>query len=327
MELTFRLKDFDGPLDLLLTLVGKAQIDIRDIFVSEITDQYLTIVQQADDLNMDEASDFLVMAATLLEIKSRAMLPRPPEPEEGEDPETELIRRLEEYKQIRESVDRMKAFEEAAKNVFTKLPEEYPLPPPEIELRGLTLEGLMRALERILERKRGLDDDPESNHYAPRNIHRDQHNVQECMLDLMKKIRKKRRIDFEEALTEQPTREEVITYFLAILELIKLGRLHLIQEETYGRIELIAGSGDKAPEAPLEPETDLSAGSAGTRRKQPEAPPEPETDQSGESAGPRRRRGRENPQPAPKFRAEANPQPEAQAAETERNGEDEGEQK
>ena len=72
----FRLKDFDGPLDLLLTLVGKAQIDIRDIFVSEITDQYLEIVRNAPDLNMDEASDFLVIAATLLEIKSRAMLPR-----------------------------------------------------------------------------------------------------------------------------------------------------------------------------------------------------------------------------------------------------------
>ena len=97
----FKLKDFDGPLDLLLTLVGKAQIDIRDIFVSEITDQYLEIVRNAPDLNMDEASDFLVMAATLLEIKSRSMLPRIVENEEEEDPETELIRRLEEYKRFK----------------------------------------------------------------------------------------------------------------------------------------------------------------------------------------------------------------------------------
>ena len=72
----FKLKDFDGPLDLLLTLIGKAEIDIKDIFVSEITDQYLEIVRNATDLNMDEASDFLVMAATLLEIKSRSMLPK-----------------------------------------------------------------------------------------------------------------------------------------------------------------------------------------------------------------------------------------------------------
>ena len=138
----FKLKDFDGPLDLLLTLIGKAQIDIRDIFVSEITDQYLEIVRNAPDLDMDEASDFLLMAATLLEIKSRAMLPRPPKNEDETDPETELIRRLEEYKRFRETAESMKEFEEAAKRVFTKLPEEYPLPPQEIELTGLTLEGL-----------------------------------------------------------------------------------------------------------------------------------------------------------------------------------------
>ena len=138
----FKLKDFDGPLDLLLTLIGKAQIDIRDIFVSEITDQYLEIVRNAPDLNMDEASDFLVMAATLLEIKSRSMLPRIVENPEEEDPETELIRRLEEYKRFKETAGSMKEFEEAARHVFTKLPEEYPLPPQEIELTGLTLEGL-----------------------------------------------------------------------------------------------------------------------------------------------------------------------------------------
>ena len=106
INLEFKLKDFDGPLDLLLTLIGKAQIDIRDIFISEITDQYLEIVHKAKDLNMDEASDFLVMAATLLEIKSRSMLPKPPPPEEGEeDPEEALIRRLEEYKRFKETAE------------------------------------------------------------------------------------------------------------------------------------------------------------------------------------------------------------------------------
>ena len=83
--MNFQLKDFDGPLDLLLTLIGKAQIDIRDIFISNITDQYLEIVREAADLNMDEASDFLVMAATLVEIKSRALLPRKPETEEEQE--------------------------------------------------------------------------------------------------------------------------------------------------------------------------------------------------------------------------------------------------
>ena len=237
----FKLKEFDGPLDLLLTLVGKAKIDIRDIFVSEITDQYLEIVRNAPDLDMDEASDFLLMAATLLEIKSRALLPRPPRDEDGTDPETELIRRLEEYKRFRETAESMKEFEEAAKRVFTKLPEEYPLPPQEVELTGLTLEGLREAFLRIWQRRPQLDDDPESNHYAARNIHRDSHTVQECMLNLLTRIRKSRRMRFEEAFSDAPTREEVVTYFLAVLELLKLGQMHARQDNVYGRIELIAG--------------------------------------------------------------------------------------
>lgn len=237
----FKLKEFDGPLDLLLTLIGKAQIDIRDIFVSEITDQYLEIVRNAPDLDMDEASDFLLMAATLLEIKSRAMLPRPPKSDDEIDPETELIRRLEEYKRFRETAESMKDFEEAAKRVFTKLPEEYPLPPPEIELTGLTLQGLQEAFLRIWQRRPQLDDDPESNHYAPRNIHRDSHTVQECMLNLMYTIRKRKKIRFEDAFSDAPTREEVVTYFLAVLELLKLGRLRIRQDSVYGHIELTAG--------------------------------------------------------------------------------------
>ena len=221
----FKLKDYDGPLDLLLTLIGKAQIDIRDIFVSEITDQYLEIVRNAPDLDMDEASDFLLMAATLLEIKSRAMLPRPPKTEDETDPETELIRRLEEYKRFRETAESMKEFEDAAKRVFTKLPEEYPLPPQEVELTGLTLEGLQEAFLRIWQRRPQL------------------------VLNLMYRIRKKKRMRFEDAFSEAPTREEVVTYFLAVLELLKLGQMHVRQDSVYGGIELIAGKArqKKAP--------------------------------------------------------------------------------
>ena len=238
----FKLKDFDGPLDLLLTLVDKAKIDIRDIFVSDITSQYLNLVRSAPDLNMEEASDFLVMAATLLEIKSRAMLPKPPPVEEGEeDPETELIRRLEEYRQFRQTAENMKGFEEAAKRLFTKLPEEYPLPPQEVELTGLTLQGLTEAFLRIWARRPVTDDNPETNHYAARNIHRDVHTVQECMLNLLHRLKRDGHMRFEEAFSEAPTREEVVTFFLAMLELLKLGRMHLRQDETYGEIELLAG--------------------------------------------------------------------------------------
>ncbi|MBQ8072694.1 MAG: segregation/condensation protein A [Clostridia bacterium] len=265
MTMTFRLKDFDGPLDLLLTLIGKAQIDIREIFVSDITDQYLDVVRSAPDLNMDEASDFLVMAATLVEIKSRAMLPRPPAPEEGEeDPEAELIRRLEEYKRYKESVESLRDFEEAARHIFTKLPEEYPLPPQEVELTGLTLNGLTEALMRILARKPETAEDA-PNHYAPRDIHRDQHTVENCMLSLLKTIRRKKRMRFEEAFSQAPTREEVTTFFLALLELLKLGHMHAEQTGVYGEIYLLSG---RAPFVPFQEEP--PAGKRGPRKRKTE---------------------------------------------------------
>ena len=262
MTRTFRLRDFDGPLDLLLMLIGKAQIDIRDIFVYEITEQYLDIVRDAPDLNMDEASDFLVMAATLLEIKSRNMLPRQEETTEEEDPETELIRRLEEYKRFRETADSMKNFEEAAKHVFTKLPEEYPLPPPEVELTGLTMEGLTAAFQRIWARKPVTDEDPENNRYRARDIRRDVHTVQECMLNLMHRMKKKHRMRFEDAFDEAPTREEVVTVFLAVLELLRLGQMHVIQDSVYGSIELLYGKAK-----PVKPAPDLLSGYGNETKK------------------------------------------------------------
>ncbi len=266
MDRTYHLKDFDGPLDLLLTLVNKAQIDIRDIFVSQITDQYLDIVRSAPDLDMDEASAFLVIAATLIEIKSRAMLPRPPAVEEGEeDPETELIRRLEEYKRFKESVLSLRDFEEAARHAFTKLPEEYPLPPPEVELTNLTLEGLTAAFLRIWERRGREEEEEQVNHYAPRDIHRDEHTVQDCMLNLLKNLRKRKRMRFEEAFSDAPTREEVVTYFLALLELLKLGRMHTEQKGIYGEIYLISG---RAPEGETEEEPPDSFGRKKRKKKE-----------------------------------------------------------
>ena len=146
MAVSIHLKQFDGPLDLLLHLVGKAKIDLADIFVSEITEQYIEIVRGAPDFDMDEASEFIAMAALLVEIKSRRLLPKPPR-EEEEDPEQALIARLTAYKQFRESARNMAEFEKSALKLFGKLPEEYPLPPPTLELDGLTLEALWQALQ------------------------------------------------------------------------------------------------------------------------------------------------------------------------------------
>ena len=243
--MTFQFKDFDGPLELLLDLIHKAKIDIREIFLSDITEQYIEHVRNMQFLDMDEATEFLVMASTLLEIKSRAMLPKPPALEEGEeDPEEALIRRLEEYKRFRETATAMQGFERAASALFSKLPDEFPLPPQETVLVGLDLEGLQAALRRILERRPEPKDPNEVNHYAPRNIHRDSHTVQECMLTLLRGIRRKPRMRFEEAFSDAPTREEVVTLFLAMLELLRMGEMHVEQDRVCGEIYLLQGRGE-----------------------------------------------------------------------------------
>lgn len=234
MAYTVHLKEFEGPLDLLLHLISRAKVDIRDIFVSEITEQYLASMEDISSLDMDTASEFLAMAATLLEIKSRALLPKPPKVEEGEEtPEEALIRRLAEYAALKEGVDQMQSFEEAASRMFEKLPEEIPLPPPVFELPNLTLEGLMAAMQRVLAR---VAEQPERD-VAVREIQRDKLSVQACMFSISARLRGGP-CSFDALFSEEPTRDEVVTLFMAILELLKLGRLHIEQDGIFGEITL-----------------------------------------------------------------------------------------
>lgn len=230
------LKQFDGPLDLLLTLISNAKIDIHDIFVSEITEQYLETMKLVDELDMDSASEFLQMAATLLEIKSRAMLPKPPKPEDPDElsPEEALIRQLEEYRQFKEVSARMHALEEEARALMTKLPEEYPLPPPNIEITGLTLEKLIRAYRRVLER---AERNEVADMLANREIRRDSFTVAGCMARISRRVRHGG-CTFTELFTDTCTRQEIVTMFMALLELIKLNRLHVRQENAYDEIYL-----------------------------------------------------------------------------------------
>ena len=232
------LKQFDGPLDLLLTLISNAKIDIHDIFVSEITEQYLETMKLVDELDMDAASEFLQMAATLLEIKSRAMLPKPPKPEDPDEltPEEALIKQLEEYRQFKEVSARMHQLEEEARALLTKLPEEYPLPPPTIEITGLTLDKLIRAYRRVLER---AERNELADRLANREIRRDSFTVAGCMARISRHVRKGA-CRFSELFEEDYTREEVVTMFLALLELIKLSRLRVAQDAAYEDIFLSA---------------------------------------------------------------------------------------
>ena len=236
MSYIVSLKAFDGPLDLLLTLISNAKIDIQDIFVSQITEQYLETMSLVDELDMDSASEFLQMAATLLEIKSRAMLPKPPKPEDPDElsPEEALIRQLEEYRQFKEVSARMHQLEQEARALLTKLPEEYPLPPPNIEITGLTLDKLIRAYRRVLERAERAEAE---ERMASREIRRDTFTVAGCMARISRTVRRGK-CRFSELFGEDFTRQEVVTMFLALLELIKLNRLRVTQDAAFDDILL-----------------------------------------------------------------------------------------
>ena len=236
MPIHIRLKQFDGPLDLLLHLIGKAKIDLKDIFVSEITEQYIQVVQNAPDFNMDEASEFIVMAALLVEIKSRSILPKPPKGEE-EDPEQALIDRLIAYKQFKEGAQSMAEFEKTARQLFGKLPEEYPLPPPSMEIDGLTLGALWEALQRMVER---APKEPREVDFRLRDIRRDNYTVEGCM-EVIESRLQLGRLDFETLFSTQPGKEEIVTLFIALLELLKQGKAHVSQEATFDRIVLCPG--------------------------------------------------------------------------------------
>ena len=242
MPLTLHLGQFEGPLDMLLFLIGKAKIDIKDIFVSEVTDQYIQSVQNAPDLDMDDASAFINMAATLLEIKSRSLLPKPKVEEGEEDPEQALIRQLEEYQRFKEIAQNMQGFEKAAALMFEKLPEEYPLPPPTLELKNLTMEGLLAAFARVMARVKEEDEEPIQ---TARRIVRDEFTVPRCSAHILKRL-KKGPVKFDELFSPQPSRDEVVTLFLALLELLRLGRVSAEQDGIFGDMVLEARAGEPA---------------------------------------------------------------------------------
>ena len=231
------LKQFDGPLDLLLTLIGDAKLDISEISISEVTGQYLETMALTDELDMDQASEFLQMAATLLEIKSRRMLPRPPRPEAEDElsPEEKLVRQLEEYKMFRELTEKLRLQEASARELITKLPEEYPLPPREIIITNVTTDRLIAAFRRALERFDREHAADEKGHA----VRRDLYTVGSCMTKLRRLLRAGE-VSFLKTAEEAECWEEVVCLFLALLELIRQNRVKAEQTGYGDDIRIVA---------------------------------------------------------------------------------------
>lgn len=236
MAYTVQLQQFEGPLDLLLHLIEEAEVDVKDIFVSEITAQYLSYMDQLDELDMDTASEFLTMAATLLYIKSRQLLPRPPKEDDGEeDPETLLIRQLRDYKAFKEASEQLQSLFESARESCTRLPEDVPLPPKEVELDGATMDGLFAAFLELLERKQDAPEVIRSQHVNP-----DRYTVRSQTGRIRAVLQDKSAVTFEELFSANAERMEIIVTFMALLEMIARGEILLRQKAPFALIRISA---------------------------------------------------------------------------------------
>ena len=235
-EYRVSLSQFEGPLDLLLHLIEKAEVSIEDIFVSEITSQYLSYMEDLSELDMDRASSFLTVAAQLLLIKSRSLLPRPSaENEEEEDPKEALLRQLREYKAFKAaSAELSERFEEARKS-FTRLPEDIVLPPQKFDLQNATMDLLYQAFLDVLNRDDAKDEKPDRT----QNVRPDMFTVRDRVVHLRSRL-KEGRVRFSDLFTDASSRMERIVTFMALLEMLARGEVHVTQGATFAPIYIRA---------------------------------------------------------------------------------------
>lgn len=226
-----RIENFEGPLDLLLHLIKKNEINIYDIPVAMIAQQYLQYLEAMEELNLNVAGDFLVMAATLLQIKSKMLLPADEtadDDEEGPDPREELVRRLLEYKAFKEAARQLDEQEKVWREVFWR--ERAPLVEEveeDLPLENVSLFDLVDALKEVLERN------PSSQliEIVPDNL-----TVRERMNLILETLEGKDSVSFAALFERSNHRMVVVVTFLALLELMRLRVARVFQAETFGPI-------------------------------------------------------------------------------------------
>ncbi len=234
-----RLEGFEGPLDLLLHLIRKHRYEIYDIPIARILEEYLGVLEAMRELDLDLASDFLVMAATLAEIKSRMLLPRSDEGDEGdegEDPRAELVRRLLEYERIRHAAERLAARPRLGKDVFARpwrSPDLDALEPLDAPIEA-DLFQLLLALREV------LDEAPDD---FVGEVARERVTIQESIqeiLDRFQGLPGGAGLSFRDLFPAGTTRTRVVTTFLALLELVRLRAIRVVQAAPFGDIRLYA---------------------------------------------------------------------------------------
>lgn len=240
--LDFKLEAFEGPLDLLLHLIDKNKIDIYDIPIVEITEQYMEYVKAMEKLDLDTTSEFLVMAAALIQIKSKMLLP-PETKEDGEeeDPREELVQRLLEYKMFKFASMELRDRNVAASRMLYKgpgIPREVAgyQHPVDVDalFRDVTLEKLHVLFQDVMKRREDRIDPIRSKFGDLKK--EETVSIGDKMILIHEKIHGLKKINFRTLLELQPSRQEVVVTFLAVLELMKTGKILIRQEETFGDI-------------------------------------------------------------------------------------------
>lgn len=245
MQYNVKIDSFEGPLDLLLHLINKLEIDIYDINVADITEQYLEYIHTMTELQLDIASEFLVMAATLLAIKSKMLLPKHEDDlfdedlmmEPVEDSKEELIERLVEYRKFKEAADDLKAREQERGLIYTKPPSDlsgYVDKEEDIAKKNLdvTLYDMLSAFQKLLKRKKLQ---------APLStkITRQEIPIENRMKEILQFVKHKTgRVSFED-LFPIPDKTHIVVTFLAVLELIKRQQVFVEQEKNFANIFVI----------------------------------------------------------------------------------------
>ena len=241
MQYSFIINDFEGPLDLLLHLIKTSKMDIYDISIEEITKQYLDFIKNMQELNLDIASEYLVMASELIELKSKLLLPSNKdlgEDEYEEDPKEALINRLLEYNKYKNMIDKFKELEETRKDLFTKEAINFSEYMDEkSENNGeISLEDLINALNDFLKRKE--EEKPRETKITKKEL-----SVTDRTNQIRNLLKSKKNVSFFE-LFEVKTKEYVVVTFLSILEMAKHGEILIKQENNFNNIIIKTKEGE-----------------------------------------------------------------------------------
>ena len=233
MEIEFKIHDFEGPLDLLLHLIKEAKMDIMNIEIESITKQYVDFIEKQEKMNLEVSSEYLVLAAELIEIKSKMLIPNnkvESDEEQEEDPREELVNRLLEYQAYKDITRLLQEKEELRKEIFTKTPENiqnYMDKVTEIH-SDVTLDDLINAFQKYYQRK--IDNRPLQTKVTINEI-----SVSSRRYDIKRLLKQKKRISFYE-LFPVVSKEYIVVTFLAILEMAKNKELTITQNDTFDDI-------------------------------------------------------------------------------------------